>query len=62
MRRLALPFLCLCVIFSAPQVSDAQRNAYQAEGEIRRLLDDAQRAYDNLELKCQMMLFVALSA
>jgi hypothetical protein len=51
MRLSALIFLCLTAVLTAPVVVHAQRNAYQAEGEIRRLLDDARRAYDNLELE-----------
>ena len=50
MRLSALIFLFSFVAFSSPALVNAQRNAYQAEGEIRRLLDDAQRSYDNLEL------------
>ena len=39
------------VLLALPQVTWAQRTAYQAEGEVARLLQDARSYYDNLELE-----------
>ncbi len=41
---------CLLFLFAAANPALAQRNAYQAESEVNRLLTDAKDAYDNLEL------------
>lgn len=44
--------LALALAFSLlPAPAAAQRNAFQAEGEIARLLEDARISYDNLELE-----------
>lgn len=49
------PGILIATLLAAPLVAPApafaQRNAYQAEGEVGRLLDDARSYYDNLELE-----------
>ncbi|MEE2789614.1 MAG: hypothetical protein VX589_19905 [Myxococcota bacterium] len=43
--------IIVVAVVTSTQVASAQRDAYQAEGEIERLLNDARRSYDNLELQ-----------